>query len=216
MIELYSHGSPNGHKISIALEELGLPYMIEPINVFAGNQFKRPDFLKLNPNTKIPVIQDTETGLVLTESNAILLYLADKVGKLIPRQGPDRWRAIELLFFQAASIGPMFGQRAHFTINAPEAIPYAMKRYLNEGERLHGVLEQFLEGQTYFLEDYSIVDIAHFSWMHTAVHMGFLFEDYPNIQSWYDRVAARPAVQRGISIPSSLPQLPPRKDLVEA
>lgn len=216
MINLYSHGSPNGHKVSIALEELRLAYSIEQINVFAGDQFNRPDFLKLNPNAKIPVIQDTETGLVLTESNAILLYLADKVGKLIPQQGPERWRVVELLFFQAASIGPMFGQRAHFTINAPDAIPYAIKRYLNEGERLHGVLERRLEGRNYFLEDYSIVDIAHFGWMHTAVHMGFLFENYPNLQAWYDRVAARPAVQKGINIPSPLPQLPLRKDLVEA
>lgn len=212
MIELYSHGSPNGHKISIALEELRLPYTVHQINVFAG-EGQDPKFLAINPNGKVPVIRDTETGQVITESNAILLYLADKAGKLVPTKGSERWRAIELLFFQASAIGSMFGQRAHFTIMAPETLPYAMQRYLDEGERLHKLLDALLAGREYFLNDYSIVDIAHFGWFFTAVHMGFHFDNYPNLKAWYDRVGSRSAVQKGVTIPSDLPDLPPRKDL---
>lgn len=211
MFKLYSHGSPNGHKISIALEELKLPYTVHQINVFAG-EGQTPEFLAINPNGKIPVIHDIETGQFITESNAILLYLADKTGKLMPTKESERWRAIELLFFQSSTIGPMFGQRAYFTIMASETLPYAMKRYFNEGERLHKLLDDLLTGREYFLDEYSIVDIAHFGWFFTAMHMGFSFDKYPNLKTWYDRVGARPAVQKGVTIPSGLPNLPPRKD----
>ncbi len=213
MFTLYSHGSPNGHKITIALEELQLPYEVHQTNVFAG-EGQTSEFLSVNPNGKIPVIKDTETGQIITESNAILLYLANKAGKLMPTEPTEYWRGIELLFFQASTIGPMFGQRAHFTIMASETVPYAMKRYVEEGERLYKLLDEFLMGREYFLNDYSIVDIAHFGWLFTAVHMGFSFDKYPNLKAWYDRVGARPAVQKGVTIPSGLPTLPPRKDLV--
>lgn len=161
MIELYSDGSPNGHKISIALEELSTPYTVKSVSVFAG-EGQAQEFLTINPNGKVPVIRDTTTGQVVTESNAILLYLADQAGKLIPSQGQERWRAVELLFFQASTLGPMFGQRAHFTIMASEAIPYAMQRYINESDRINRLVNDLLSNQPYFLNDYSIVDIAFF------------------------------------------------------
>lgn len=213
MIDLYSHGSPNGHKISIALEELGLPYTIHQIDVFAGAG-QDPQFLKVNPNGKVPAIRDTDTGQVITESNAILLYLADREGLLIPESGPERWRAIELLFFQAATVGPMFGQRAHFDIMAPETVPYAIQRYDTEAERILGLVDGMLNGRDHFLgSGFSVVDIAFFGWFFTARHMGYGWDSHPNIVTWFDRVAARPAVQRGVTLPSGLPDLPPRKSL---
>lgn len=212
MIELYSDGSPNGHKISIALEELGTPYRVNPVSVFTG-EGQSQEFLAINPNGKIPVIRDSATGQVLTESNAILLYLADQSGKLIPSAVPERWRAIELLLFQASTVGPMFGQRAHFTIMAPETISYGMERYLKESERINRVVDELLSHQPYFLNDYSIVDIAFYGWYFTAEHMGFATDHYPHLHDWYRRVGARPAVQRGVTIPKGLPELPPRKDL---
>lgn len=213
MIELYSHGSPNGHKISIALEELGLAYKVHPVNVFAG-EGQAPEYLKLNPNGKVPAIRDGDTGQVITESNAILLYLAEKAGKLVPQRGADRTKALELLFFQASTLGAMFGQRAHFGIMAPETIPYAIERYEAEGERLHQLVDGWLASGPFFLgEQYSIVDIAFFGWFFTASHMGFGFDAYPNLSAWFERVAARPAVARGVTVPSGLPDLPPRKNL---
>ncbi|MGJ3247348.1 MAG: glutathione S-transferase family protein [Elainellaceae cyanobacterium] len=212
MIELYSDGSPNGHKISIALEELGASYTVNPVSVFTG-EGQTDEFLSINPNGKIPVIRDTATGQVVTESNAILLYLAEQAGKLVPSQGQERWRAIELLLFQASTVGPMFGQRAHFTIMAPETIPYGMERYLKESDRINRVVDELLSDRPYFLSDYSIVDIAFFGWYFTAEHMGFATDPYPHLHQWYHRVGARPAVQRGTTIPKGLPELPPRKDL---
>ena len=212
MIELYSDGSPNGHKISIALEELGTPYTVNPVSVFTG-EGQSQEFLAINPNGKIPVIRDSATGQLVTESNAILLYLADQASKLIPSQEQERWRAIELLLFQASTVGPMFGQRAHFTIMAPETIPYAMRRYINESDRINQLVDGLLSNQSYFLSGYSIVDIAFFGWYFTAEHMGFATNPYPNLHAWYNRVGSRPAVQKGVTIPKGLPELPPRKDL---
>jgi GSH-dependent disulfide-bond oxidoreductase len=207
---LYTHNTPNGFKVSIALEELGLPYEVRRVNVHAGEQFL-PDFVALNPNAKVPVLTDTKAGITLAESNAILVYLAEKVGALLPSDLAGRTKARELLFFQAASIGPMFGQRAHFSMFAPEASPYAIRRYNAEGERLFGVLERMLDGRTTFLADYSIVDIAVFGWVHTATAMGFGIEGYPNLRRWMELISARPAVQRGINIPGPLPTFPNRR-----
>lgn len=204
MIDLYTENTPNGYKISICLEELDLPYTVKVVNVRQGEQFK-DEFLALNPNAKIPVIVDHDTGQTVFESCAILLYLADKVGKLIPSSGKGRWEVIEWLFFQAANIGPMFGQRAHFALFAPEKIPYAIDRYTKESERLYGVLEGRLKEREYICDEYSIVDIAHFGWVHTVKRMGFSFEQFPNLAAWYDRLAARPAVAKGITIPAPLP-----------
>ncbi|MBH8564653.1 glutathione S-transferase N-terminal domain-containing protein [Nostoc sp. CENA67] len=201
MIDLYTENTPNGYKISICLEELNLPYNVKVVNVRQGEQFK-DEFLALNPNAKIPVIVDHETGQTIFESCAILLYLADKTGKLI---STNRWEAIQWLFFQAANIGPMFGQRAHFTFFAPEKISYAIERYTKESERLYGVLEGRLKKRDYLCDEYSVVDIAHFGWIHTAKRMGFSFEQYPSLAAWYERIAARPAVAKGITIPAPLP-----------
>lgn len=203
MIELYTHNTPNGHKISICLEELELPYSVKVVDVRQGEQFK-DEFLALNPNAKIPVIFDHETGQTIFESCAILLYLADKTGRLIP-SGQARWEAIEWLFFQAASIGPMLGQRAHFAFFAPEKIPYAIERYTKETERLYGVLEGRLKERKYICDEYSIVDIAHWGWIYTAKRMGFSLDPFPSLSAWHDRIAERPAVAKGITIPAPLP-----------
>ncbi|NES76370.1 MULTISPECIES: glutathione S-transferase family protein [Okeania] len=205
MIELYTHNTPNGHKISICLEELELPYTVKHINVYEGEQFKE-EFVALNPNAKVPVIVDQETGQTVFESCAILLYLADKTGRLVSQSTQGRWEAIQWLFFQAASIGPMFGQRAHFALFAPEKIPYAIERYTKETERLYGVLEQRLKQQKYLCGDeYSIVDIAHWGWVYTAKRMGFGFDQFSCLIAWHDQIAERPAVQKGIQVPGPLP-----------
>lgn len=205
MITLYAHGSPNPHKVSIALEELGLPYEAKVVDIWSGEQFG-PDFQAINPNGKVPAIVDHETGRIVYESNAILLYLAEKGGKLIPTDPDERWEAIQLLFFQAASVGPMWGQRAHFSLFAPEKPPYAVERYVNEGERIEAVLDGLLAGHEYFLSSgYSVVDIAMFGWAWCAHHQGFAIDDHPNLKAWFDRVAARPAVQKGVVTPLPLP-----------
>jgi GSH-dependent disulfide-bond oxidoreductase len=211
MITLYAHGSPNPHKISIALEELRLSYETKIINVWEGEQFK-PEFTALNPNAKVPVIVDHETGQTIYESNAILLYLAEKTGKLFPTETQQRWKGLQLLFFQAASIGAMFGQRAHFSLFAPEKLNYAVERYLKEGDRLTTVLETLLSGHEYFLDEYSIVDIAHFGWLWCSTHQGFAIDAYPSLKGWFERVAARPTVQKGVTIPLELPDFTPLRN----
>lgn len=203
MIELYTHNTPNGHKISIALEELGLPYEVKRVDTFVGQQFA-PEFVALNPNAKIPVIVDTDTGVTVFESNAILLYLAEKAGRLMPVDLEGRHHAVELLFFQAASVGPMFGQRAYFAYFSPEEVPAAFERYAREAARLEAVMDAMLEGRSYFCGEYSIVDISMFGWVNTAVASFFPVDGYANLGAWYDRVAARPAVRRGLTIPAPL------------
>ncbi len=211
VIDLYTFGSTNGHKVAIALEELGLPYQVHPVNVFAG-EGQTPAFLALNPLGKIPVIRDRAADLVLTESDAILLYLADKAGRLVPSGGKERLRALELLFLQASLQGPMFGQRMHFSIFAPQAVPYAIRRYEEQGERVDRVVDGLLAGRSYFLgDDYSIVDIAFYGWYFAAKWAGFGFEDHANLEEWYQRVAARPAVARGVTVPAPLPAMAPRR-----
>lgn len=208
MIEFFTFGSTNGHKVAIALEELGVPYEVRCVNVFAGEGRSR-EFLALNPLGKIPVIRDD--GLVITESDAILLYLADKAGRLVPAAGPQRTRAIELLFLQASLQGPMFGQRMHFSIFAPETVPHGIARYEDQCEVIDRLVDHLLAGRDYFLDDYSIVDIAFYGWYHAAHWAGFAFEAHANLQRWFERVGERPAVLRGVTIPSRLPALPPRK-----
>jgi GSH-dependent disulfide-bond oxidoreductase len=213
VIELFTFGSTNGHKVAIALEELRLPYETRTVNVFAG-EGQLPEFLALNPTGKIPVIRDHETDLVLTESDAILLYLADKAGRLLPPSGKERTRAIELLFLQASLQGPMFGQRMHFSIFSPETIPYGIRRYEEQGEHVDRLVEHLLAGRSYFLgAEYSIVDIAFYAWYFAAKWAGFHFDGLANLTAWFERVSARPAVARGVTIPRGLPRLPPRKTL---
>ncbi len=205
-ITFWGHGSPNPHKVAIALEELALPYEARVVDTMAGEQHK-PWFTAMSPNAKVPVIHDPETGRTVYESNAILLYLADKVGRLVPPVGvPERDEALQLLLFQASAIGPMFGQRAWFALFAPEKPAYAVERYRTEGDRLEGVLDRLLEGRAFFLASgYSIVDIAFFGWLWCAVHQGFAIDDHPNLAAWHERVASRPAVHRGVIVPLPLP-----------
>ncbi len=211
MIELFTFGSTNGHKVAIALEELGLPYEVRTVNVFAG-EGQSPDFLAINPAGKIPVIRDPDADLVLTESDAILLYLAEKAGRLMPLAGKLRTRALELLFLQASLQGPMFGQRMHFSVFAAEAIPYGIRRYEEQGETIDRLVNRLLVGRPFFLgSEYSIVDIAFFGWYFAAKQAGYDFNEHENLKDWFERVYARPAVARGVTVPSPLPSLPPRK-----
>jgi GSH-dependent disulfide-bond oxidoreductase len=211
MIDFYTFGSTNGHKVAIALEELGLSYNVHTVNVFAG-EGQSPEFLALNPLGRIPVICDRESELVLTESDAILLYLADKAGHLVPPSGRSRTRAIELLFLQASFQGPMFGQRMYFSIFSSENVPHGIARYEEQGEIVDTVVDRLLSRRDYFLGDeYSIVDIAFFAWYFAAKSAGFSFERHANLSGWFDRVGARPAVARGVTIPSALPTFAPRK-----
>lgn len=214
MLTLYTHNTPNGYKVTIALEELGLGYEMERINVHQGEQFA-PAFTAKNANAKIPVLSDSETGVTIGESNAILLYLAEKTGKLLPADASKRAKALELLFFQAAHVGPMFGQRAHFSLYAPETLPYAINRYETESARIEQVMDDLLTGD-WFLDDYSIVDIAVFGWLYTSVAMGFDITSTPRLKAFYDRMLARPAVAKGITRPDVLPSFGPRKTLEAA
>lgn len=210
MITLYSHGTPNGHKIAIALEELQLPYSIKLVDIFAG-EGQSPEFLNINPTGKIPVIHDSDNDVTLTESNAILLYLADKAGKLVPKSGPERTRAIELLFLQASLVGPMFGQRSHFALFAPETVPYGIRRYEEQGEIIYSLTDKLLTSRDYFLTSgYSIVDIAFFGWYYAASQR-FPFTQFAQLQRWFDRVMTRPAATKGVTLPSGLPVLPERR-----
>ncbi|NUP05318.1 MAG: glutathione S-transferase family protein [Polyangiaceae bacterium] len=210
-IDFYTFGSTNGHKVAIALEELGLHYEVHTVNVFAG-EGQSPEFLALNPLGKIPVLRDRGADLVLTESDAILLYLADKVGRLVPPSGKDRMRAIELLFLQASFQGPMFGQRMYFSIFSAETVPYAIRRYEEQGAIVDRLVDHLLSDRNYFLgEEYSIVDIAFYGWYFASNSAGFELDKYANLKGWFERVGARPAVARGVTIPKPLPELPPRK-----
>jgi GST-like protein len=210
MITLFTHGTPNGVKIAIALEEVGLPYKAELVEVFSG-EGQKPEFLALSPAGKIPAIRDEDNGTVVYESNAILLYLAEKSGKLLPEDKARRSEVNQLLFLQASLQGPMFGQRMHFSFFAPETVGYAIRRYEEQGNTIDAVVERLLEGKRYFLgEEFSIVDITFFGWYSSAERAGFLPSDKPNLKGWYERVKARPAVQKAFAAAPVIP-LPARK-----
>jgi GST-like protein len=203
MIDLYTWPTPNGHKIHIALEELSLPYAVHAVDIGEGDQFK-PEFLKISPNNRIPAIvdQDGPKGkpLALFESGAILIYLAEKTGKLLAPKGNARYAALQWLMFQMASIGPMLGQAHHFRTYAPEKIPYAIERYTNEAKRLYGVLDRRLGEAEYLAGDYGIADIATYPWLRYWERQGVVLSDYPNVQRWFQAIEARPAVQRGVQV----------------
>jgi GST-like protein len=201
MIDLYTWSTPNGRKVSIALEELGLDYTVHPINIMEDEQFA-PSFLKIAPNNRIPAIVDTNTGLSLMESGAILLYLADKTGRLMPVRTEDRWRTIEWLMWQMGGPGPMLGQVHHFAHFNPGKSDYAAERYVNEGKRLYGVLDRRLEGRDFIVDDYSIADIAVWPWIARFEWQTIDLNDFPRVREWYVRVAERPAVQRGYKVPN--------------
>ncbi len=202
MIDLYTWSTPNGRKVSIMLEELGLPYRVHPINILENEQFD-PDFLRISPNNKIPAIVDNENGTTMMESGAILLYLATKYGQFLPEDEPTRWRTIEWLMWQMAGAGPMLGQAHHFVHFNPDKSEYARARYSNEAARLYGVLDERLKTHTYLAGDtYTIADIATWPWIARYEWQGVEFNDYPNALRWYREIAARPAVQAGFVIPN--------------
>jgi glutathione S-transferase len=205
MIELFTAATPNGWKASIALEELGLPYTVRPI-ALTKNEQKEEWFLKINPNGRIPAIIDHDNGdFPVFESGAILIYLAEKTGKLMPRDEKGRSRVIQWLMFQMGGIGPMMGQANVFFRYAPEKIPYAIERYQRECRRLFEVLERQLQDHEYLANDaYSIADIANWSWVHTYKWSGVSIDGLPNLQRWLDALRARPAVERGRAVPERL------------
>ncbi len=203
MIQVWTWPTSNGHKVHIMLEELGLPYEVVPVNIGTGEQFK-PEFLAITPNHRIPAIIDPDgpTGpITLFESGAILIYLAEKTGKLMPTDPADRYTCLQWLMFQMGGVGPMFGQYNHFAAYAPEKIEYAITRYTNEVARLHRVLEARLQKAKYLAGDsYSIADIATFPWIRTPERRGIDLATYPAVKRWHDAIAARPAVERGIEV----------------
>ena len=206
-IELFTAPTPNGWKISVALEELGLPYTPRLVNLLAGDQ-RKPEFLKLNPNGRIPVIVDHDNhGLVLFESGAILIYLAEKTGKLLPKDPVERLLAIQWLMFQMSGIGPMMGQANVFFRYLPEKIPAAISRYHNECRRLFEVLDMRL-GEAEWLAggEYSIADIANWCWVRTYKWSGVSVDGLPHLRRWLDALKLRPACRKGIEVPVKLPE----------
>lgn len=202
MIHLYSDSSPNGFKASIALEELGLPYRLHHVRIDAG-EHRRAEFLALNPHGRIPVLVDEDTGVTLFESAAILLYLAEKTGRLLPQDLPGRWEAIKWLQFHASSVGPIIGQRVHFEVFAEQPLPVAIERFQRLTDDAFAVLDQRLAGRPWLAgSSYSIADIAQFGWSHIARIIDFDFSRHRHLSAWHERVAARPAVQKGVTLPA--------------
>ncbi|HUS25242.1 MAG TPA: glutathione S-transferase N-terminal domain-containing protein [Candidatus Binatia bacterium] len=207
MIELYTAPTPNGHKISIALEELGLPYRVNPVNILSGEQ-KKPEYLALNPNGRIPTIVDTDNGdFAVFESGAILVYLAEKTGRLMPADVKGRSLVLQWLMFQMGGIGPMMGQANVFFRYMPEKIPLAIERYQNECRRLFEVLDRRLAGNEWLAGDYSIADIANWAWVRTHKWSGVGTEGLVSLKRWSDAMYARPACLKGIEVPVKLPKI---------
>jgi len=200
MIDLYYWPTPNGHKITIFLEEAGLEYKIHPVDIGKGEQF-RPEFLKISPNNKIPAIVDHDTGISVFESGAILYYLAKKTGQFLPKETAARMKVMQWLFWQMGGLGPMAGQNHHFVRFAPKKIPYAIERYVKETARLYGVLnKQLEETQNFVAGDYSIADMAIYPWIvpHEAQQQNL--DDFPALKRWFHTMQERPAVQRAFAI----------------
>ncbi len=206
MIALYTWSTPNGRKVSILLEELGLPYDVRPVDITRRAQYA-PEFLALSPNGKIPVIVDPAgpdgRPIVVFESGAILIYLAEKAGRLLPRDARSRIDVLQWLMFQMGSIGPMLGQAHHFLRFAKERVPYAVQRYGDEARRLYGVLDRRLQERDWIAgDDYSIADIATYPWIARHPWQEIALAEFPAVQRWFERVGARPAVQRGMEVPA--------------
>ncbi len=214
MIEVYSWATPNGHKVHIMLEECGLPYRAMAVDIGTGAQFD-PAFLKISPNNKIPAIVDPEgpdgTPISLFESGAILMYLAAKTGRFMPDTTRGKYEMLEWLMFQMGGVGPMLGQAHHFRLYAPEKLPYAIDRYTNEARRLYGVMNKRLAKSKYMAgPEYTIADIAIFPWLRSWKNQGIDWSDFPHLKGWFDEIAARPAVMRGVEVLADL-----RKPLVD-
>jgi GST-like protein len=204
MIELHTWSTPNGRKVSVMLEEVGLPYSVHPVNITRDEQF-RPEFLAISPNNRIPAIVDPEGPggrFSLFESGAILIYLGEKTGKLIPKDPAARYTALQWLMWQMGGLGPMLGQTHHFLRAAKEEVPYAINRYKTETRRLYGVLDKRLGEAEYLAGDYSIADIACYPWVARHEWHQVDLADFANVRRWYDTIGARPAVQRGMKVPA--------------
>ena len=205
MIDLYTWGTSNGRKASIMLEECGLPYRVHPIDIGKGDQFK-PEFVAINPNSKIPAIVDSDgpegRPFTLFESGAILVYLAGKTGRFLPASVSGKYIALQWLMFQMGGIGPIFGQVHHFLRAAKEKVPYAIERFSKENRRLYSVLNTRLGEAPFLAEEYSIADIATYPWVLRHEWQQVDLAEYPNVKRWFDTISARPAVQRGIRVPS--------------
>jgi len=204
MIDVYSWATPNGHKIHIMLEECRLAYRAIPVNIGAGDQFT-PEFLKISPNNKIPAITDPDgpggKPISLFESGAILLYLASKTGKFLPKTDRQKFDMLQWLMFQMGGVGPMLGQTHHFRIYAPEKIEYAINRYSNEAKRLYGVMDKQLSTHKFIAgNSYTIADIAIFPWLRSWQNQGIDWVDYPHLKKWFDTISQRPAVKRGVEV----------------
>jgi len=213
MIDLYSWPTPNGHKVHIMLEECGLPYRVIPVDIGSGAQFEA-NFLALSPNNKIPALLDSEgpdgQAISLFESGAILLYLAGKSGRFLPRDTSGKYEVLQWLMFQVGGVGPMLGQAHHFRVYAKEKVDYAIQRYSSEAQRLYAVMNKRLAASTYFGgKEYSIADMAIFPWLRSWKNQGVDLGDYLHLKGWFDEIAARPAVQRGLELLADLrkPQL---------
>ncbi len=207
MIDLYTWTTPNGRKVSILLEELGVPYTAHAINITEGEQHA-PEFLDISPNNKIPAIVDHDNGLKLMETGAIMLYLAEKYGRFMPADLEGRARAWEWLMWQMGGLGPILGQVHHFVKYNRGKSAYAEERYSTEGHRLYGVLDKRLEGRDYIVDDYSIVDMACWPWVSRYEWQEVDLKQYPNVRAWYQRLAAREAVQRGYHVPKKVNEIP--------
>jgi len=203
-IDLYTWATPNGRKVSIMLEELGLDYNVIPIDITKGEQHDL-DFVSFSPNNKIPAIIDHETGLKMMESGAILMYLAKKTGLFMSQTDRQYWEEMQWLMFQMGHVGPMLGQTHHFVKFNPGKSPYAEERYKNENIRLYKVLNKRLKEREFICEDYSIVDIATWPWISRYEFQQMDLNDYPSLKAWYMRIASRPAVQRGYAVPLDQP-----------
>jgi GST-like protein len=201
MIDLYTFTTPNGRKASVMLEEVDLPYSVHVIDIRKNDQ-STPEFVAINPNSKIPAIVDQDTGMKIFESGAILIYLAEKTGKLMPTEPKSRYEVLQWLMFQMAGVGPMFGQLNHFRKFAPEQIPYAIARYEKETLRIYGVLDKQLQDREFICGDYSIADIATYPWVAIYEFQGLTLDDHPNLKRWVETVGQRTAVQRGMAVPT--------------
>jgi GSH-dependent disulfide-bond oxidoreductase len=204
MIDLYYWPTPNGWKISIMLEECGLPYNVKYVNIGTAEQFK-PDFLKISPNNRMPAIVDDEplgggAPISVFESGAILEYLADKTGKFMPREPRGKYEVLQWLYWQMGGLGPMARQNHHFSMYAPEKLPYAIDRYVKETNRLYGVIERRLRDRPFLAGDYSIADMAAFPWVVPHERQGQKLEDFPNLKRWFQTLRARPAVIKGLDL----------------
>ena len=207
MIDFYTWTTPNGRKVSILLEELGVDYEVHSINITQGDQ-KRPAFLKISPNNKIPAIIDRDNGMSLMESGAILIYLAEKYGKFLPKDSIARAEVNEWLMWQMGGFGPILGQAHHFLHFNPGKSDYAEERFRNEVARLYGVLDRRLGGRDYICDDYSIADMAIWPWVSRYEWQQVNLADYPNVRAWYQRLLSRDAVQKGYHVPKHMGEIP--------